>query len=225
MHLHIISKADALRIGLKYYFTGKPCKHGHVSIRRVDGSDCWECTKIRATERQIIHSEKVRSYKAEWHEKNKYKIKQQKRQYREKNKAQIASAKTKYYEKNRDSILEKVRKWYLENQHAAKERTRAWRNSNPDKAKTLDANKKAKRRGAEGKHCRKDIAKLENLQKWKCANCACCIKNGYHVDHIMPIALGGTNWPYNLQLLCPSCNMRKNAKHPLVWAAQNGRLL
>jgi 5-methylcytosine-specific restriction endonuclease McrA len=33
----------------------------------------------------------------------------------------------------------------------------------------------------------------------------------------MPLKLGGSNWPENLQLLCRTCNLRKNAKHPDVW--------
>ena len=39
-------------------------------------------------------------------------------------------------------------------------------------------------------------------------------KGRYHVDHRMPLVLGGTNNPENLQLLCPTCNLCKNATHP-----------
>ena len=170
-------------------------------------------------------ADQVKEYKAKWNEKNRDSISKRRKQYREKYKTRIAKDKSNYYIRNRDAILEKHRLRYMENPQVSKEKTALWRKLNPEKAKTLDANKKARRKGAEGRYVSSDIAKLADMQKWRCANCACCIKNGYHVDHIMPIALGGTNWPYNLQLLCPTCNMRKNAKHPLVWAAQNGRLL
>lgn len=40
--MEIISRKEALNLGLKYYFTGKPCKHGHVSKRDSRGS-CYEC--------------------------------------------------------------------------------------------------------------------------------------------------------------------------------------
>ena len=33
-----------------------------------------------------------------------------------------------------------------------------------------------------------------------------------HIDHIHPIAAGGTNAPDNLQLLCARCNSRKGAR-------------
>ena len=45
------------------------------------------------------------------------------------------------------------------------------------------------------------------------------------VHHIQPLALGGSNDKTNLQLLCPTCNLRKGAKPPERWAAENGRLL
>ena len=36
----------ARRAGSPYYFTGKPCKHGHVSKRRVSNCGCAECIRI-----------------------------------------------------------------------------------------------------------------------------------------------------------------------------------
>jgi hypothetical protein len=34
----------------------------------------------------------------------------------------------------------------------------------------------------------------------------------FHVDHIIPRALGGADVEENLQLLCPRCNMRKSSR-------------
>jgi hypothetical protein len=42
----IITRAEAKTRGLKRYFTGKPCKRGHVVERRVSSSGCPECTRI-----------------------------------------------------------------------------------------------------------------------------------------------------------------------------------
>lgn len=36
------------------------------------------------------------------------------------------------------------------------------------------------------------------------------------VDHVWPKVLGGTDHPYNLQLLCGSCNSKKRCKTPDV---------
>ena len=40
------TRADAVRTGSKYYFTGKPCVHGHVYKRKVNGG-CDRCFKLR----------------------------------------------------------------------------------------------------------------------------------------------------------------------------------
>ena len=40
--LHIYSRKTARERGLKNYFTGEPCKNGHVAERKI-GGDCREC--------------------------------------------------------------------------------------------------------------------------------------------------------------------------------------
>lgn len=98
---------------------------------------------------------------------------------------------------------------------------------NPEKVVANYQNARAKRSRAEGTHTHLDIKALFASQRGTCPNCqALLIKRGpgkYHVDHIMPIALGGSNWPDNLQLLCPDCNRGKGSKHPDVWMAYNLR--
>ena len=39
----IITRKDAVARGLIRYFTGKPCKHGHVAERRTDTGNCTKC--------------------------------------------------------------------------------------------------------------------------------------------------------------------------------------
>jgi 5-methylcytosine-specific restriction enzyme A len=50
---------------------------------------------------------------------------------------------------------------------------------------------------------------LEKSKK-KCAGCKCCLKaKKYDIDHIRPLANGGTNQIDNLQALCKSCHQDK----------------
>lgn len=42
--MEIITRIDAAKRGLKRYYTGKPCKHGHDSERWVYNGHCVECT-------------------------------------------------------------------------------------------------------------------------------------------------------------------------------------
>jgi hypothetical protein len=42
----LVSRKEALRRGLAHYFTGVPCKHGHVSPRAVTNWHCVACINI-----------------------------------------------------------------------------------------------------------------------------------------------------------------------------------
>jgi hypothetical protein len=41
--MKIISRIEAIALGRKRYYTGKPCKHGHIAERSVVGSGCAAC--------------------------------------------------------------------------------------------------------------------------------------------------------------------------------------
>lgn len=56
----IITKAEAKARGLQRYFTGKPCKHGHVCERHVIHSNCVECGKIKSRNYFLKHPERWR---------------------------------------------------------------------------------------------------------------------------------------------------------------------
>lgn len=65
--------------------------------------------------------------------------------------------------------------------------------------------------------------RISMKRKWKLkqalwgaqrGSCAICkdVFDDLTLDHILPIALGGTNWLGNLQLVCEPCNQRKGCK-------------
>lgn len=116
-------------------------------------------------------------------------------------------------------------KWRRENKERHRALDKAWRTSNPEKASAIKAARRARKKNVGGRHTGNQLKALLVTQKWKCANCRTSIRKKRHVDHIQPIALGGSNDIKNIQLLCPRCNLAKRSKHPLVWARENGRLL
>lgn len=50
--MNIITRLDAAKSGLKRYYTGKPCKHGHDSERWVYNGHCVACTMETNKRRQ-----------------------------------------------------------------------------------------------------------------------------------------------------------------------------
>ncbi len=45
--MDIITRSQALAQGLRQYYTGKPCKRGHLSERSTNKSMCLECDRLR----------------------------------------------------------------------------------------------------------------------------------------------------------------------------------
>lgn len=65
----IVSKGEALSMGLVTYFTGRPCARGHVAERYVSGGECVECGREydRARRKDPAVREKEREYsRARW---------------------------------------------------------------------------------------------------------------------------------------------------------------
>lgn len=57
--MEVISRTDALKKGLKNYFTNKPCKYGHVELRRVDNWACTVCYKVIKARSDKKYSQKL----------------------------------------------------------------------------------------------------------------------------------------------------------------------
>lgn len=115
--------------------------------------------------------------------------------------------------------------WKLANQEKARGCIADWKAAHPDSLRIYNQNRRAKKRASGGKLSSGLALKLFSLQKGKCACCKKPLGDNYHLDHIMPIAMGGTNTDDNIQLLRSVCNMQKNAKHPIDFMQQRGFLL
>lgn len=122
--------------------------------------------------------------------------------------------------------LDKINKeWREKNKEYILQKKKEYDKANPDKVRSYCRNRRARIANSEGSHTTEDISNLFELQKGKCALCKKSIKRGYHVDHNIPLARGGTNDKYNLQLLCAPCNVRKSARDPIEHNQSLGLLL
>ena len=129
------------------------------------------------------------------------------------------------YELKKQEISKKKAEYRAGNREKACAMSAAWAIANPLKRSAAQAAYRARKRGAVGVHTGEDIGRLYGLQKGKCACCKVSLADGYHVDHVVPLALGGTNCKDNIQLLCQFCNCSKGSKDPIEFAQQLGRLL
>lgn len=234
--LHIVSRQTAISVGLNHYFTGKPCKRGHLSLRSTSRKACRECEQQYRDERKAVISE----YKRQYHQKHKEKLCKVSRDWYSANKQKAAEYNRAYYLKNKERYTEWRAAWASDNpekkrsweQQWRKENcvrlaaaSREWKRKNPERVLAHNRNRRALARGADGSHTAQGVHTIYSLQRGRCAHCSRKVGSEYHVDHIVPLVRGGSNWPENLQILCPKCNMSKNRKDPFEWKQQNGMLL
>ena len=171
------------------------------------------------------HAEEFRKQRRDHYAKNKKKLRAYERKrrkksglstiytrrYRAKNPEKQKAYNKKYYWANRETMLAKVKVWMKE--HPDYDRNRHRRN--PARARASNGRRKARMRGADGSYRMQDISRLYFLQGGFC-HCGERLDN-FEIDHIIPLSKHGTNWPWNLQLLCGPCNGRKSNKMP-TWA-------
>ena len=128
--------------------------------------------------------------------------------------------------KNKDKHALYVQKWACENMERKKSSNSTWRKRRKDLVNASTQKRRAAKKNQLGVVSKNIVEKLMRSQKSLCINCkADLTRSGYHIDHIMPLSLGGIHADENLQLLCPTCNIKKHNKHPIAWANENGRLL
>ena len=175
--------------------------------------------------RYAANPEKYKQAAAERRARDPKAVREADRKYREANAERIRVTQLAYRETRRAEKREYARAYRAAHPEKAKAAVDAWYAANPEAMKI----KKHKRRArllAGGALSRDIVERLKALQRGMCAGCGCNLsKSGQHIDHIVPLAKGGANTDDNVQLLCPPCNLAKNAKHPIDWAQENGRLL
>lgn len=169
--------------------------------------------------------ESARKRAREWYSNNKERALSNVKLYCENNGEKISERRKVYREANSEHIKVKQRSYYAANPSAYKERSRAWRKNNPESVKAYGRNRRARMVGAEGNHTNQEIMELMQKQRHECAYCHANIRETYHADHIVPLIRGGSNWIHNIQLLCASCNLKKNARHPVEFAQSMGLLV
>lgn len=155
--------------------------------------------------------------------KNKEKIALLGKRYAQENRAKVRKVKADWAKRNPEKQRAAIRNWQENNKERFSEKKKQWRQANKVSLRIHCANRR--RKLAEGVLSKDIIGKLLKLQRGKCACCGEPLGTDFHLDHRMPIALGGANADDNVQLLTKRCNLTKNAKHPIDFMRERGFLL
>lgn len=246
-----ISRAEAVGLGLKRYFTGTPCVSGHLSERRVVGGECIECGNRRSRFRSPVATEAKKARGRSWYRKNAEKDKPRASAYRRTHRERRQENNKRWLDQNPEKKSLYRKKQYDRNKKPeVKSRRSVWgkawrkkypnlvagiadryRNKHPDRVRESRIKGNALRRCrkwmAASSHSSADIDDIKMLQKNRCAYCKdefTKLKK-FTVDHIQPLSRGGSDGRRNLQLLCKQCNSAKWAHDPIDHARSIGLLI
>lgn len=226
MAFSIITRGDARAQGLKRYFSGIPCKRGHVCERQVSNLTCMSCASARCREHYDPNKNRVNGKR--WRAANVEKVKKDKREYNRSPKRKAYAAA--WFQANKERTRPAKLARYVEQRAERVAYSKAWAEANPDRFAEhmrLHARKRrAQKHNSGGTHTAADLAEILKAQGHRCAYCRADLrKTKRHVDHITPLATGGSNGRANLQYLCRPCNQSKSARDPIAFAQSIGLLL
>ena len=154
---------------------------------------------------------------------------------RERNQERRRELSARYRERHGDALRKYQREWArqarLKNIEKARtygrEKTREYKKRRPEVIAAINIRRYGRKKGGP---TNKDTLGIKviliNQQGNKCAHCKAKFNRNVkpQLDHIQPLAKNGKHVDSNLQVLCASCNGRKQARDPLEFAQSEGRL-
>lgn len=193
----------AIAAGAKRYFTGRPCKHGHVCERFVSSNACTQCTRERAADYDKANPEMARAREAR-------------------------RDRSAYYPAHKERILARTKEWAAANAGRVAEAAKARRLRRLDDAKVVArAWRDANRAHRNAKRMARKAAELAATPAWAdpskivefyetAQGLSMLTGEWHHVDHIVPLMgkmVCGLHVEHNLRVIQAPENWAKNNRH------------
>jgi hypothetical protein len=182
------SRAAAKATDAKYYFTGEPCKHGHVAPRKTKGA-CIKCLKVEWEKANVTRAKYFRQYNQ---------------------KASVKDRKNDWYTANRNKVIQSAA---TRPAAALREYRNAWKRNNVLQVRADTKARRRKHRVATPKWLTRR-QKSEIRQLYQIAmTMTKTTGEQYVVDHIVPLRsefVCGLHVPWNLRVITREENLAKS---------------
>ena len=186
------TRKEAQALWATHYFTGEPCKHGHIAPRKTKGA-CIECIKVEWQKNSVTRADYFQQY----------------------NKSEAGKeSKQRYYEANRDAVVARA----LSTPNALKnEYRKRWKSANVLQVLADNKVRRRKHRQATPPWLTRR-QKTEMRAMYQIAiTMSKTTGERYVVDHIWPLRsdfVSGLHVPWNLRVVTPEENALKSNKLP-----------
>jgi hypothetical protein len=185
------TRAEAKAAGATHYFTGEPCKHGHIAPRKTKGA-CIECLKVEWQNAAETRVEYFRAY-------NK--------------REDIKDRKNEWYQENREAVISAAA---TRPAAVLREYRNAWKANNKTQVRADTKARRRKHRDATPLWLtRKQKSEIRQLYQIAITMTQTTGEQ-YVVDHIVPLrgeSVCGLHVPWNLRVITQDENLKKSNKH------------
>jgi 5-methylcytosine-specific restriction endonuclease McrA len=186
------TRAEAKAQGAKYYFTGEPCRHGHIAPRKTKGA-CIECLKLEWQQAAENRAEYFREYNR---------------------REDVKDRKNVWYLENREQVIEAAS---TRPAHVKREYQQAWKERNQVWVRADTKARRRKHREATPPWLtRKQKSAIRQLYQIAITNSRITGEQ-YVVDHIYPLrsdVVCGLHVPWNLRVITQQQNLQKSNTLP-----------
>lgn len=134
------------------------------------------------------------------------------REWRRKNLERAREINRTSWNKNKDKYNEARR-----GDPVTAQQMRDWQKANPAKIREYNRRRKARSKGASGRHTEDELVALWARYGGLCAYCG---EQAEHADHVMPLSKGGSDDIENIVPACVACNLSKKDKAPDLWYSE-----
>ena len=184
------TRKEAQETGNKYYFTGQPCKHGHIAPRKTKGA-CVECLKVEWQQAADKRGEYFKQYNQ---------------------REDVKDSKHEWYQKNRDRVIATAQTRPAEQ---LREYRNAWKENNKVQIRADTKARRRKHRQATPRWLTR-AQKSQIRQIYQIAiTMSQTTGEQYVVDHIVPLRsdeVCGLHVPWNLRVITQEENLKKSNK-------------
>jgi len=184
------TREEAKKTGSKYYFTGQPCKHGHIAARKTKGA-CVECLKVEWAKGNETRADYFREYNKREDTKDR---------------------KNEWYQENREAVIAAAS---IRPQHVKREYQNAWKERNIIWVRADTKSRRRKHREVTPKWLT-TAQKATMREIYKMAiTMTQTTGEQYVVDHIVPLRsheVCGLHVPWNLRVITQEENLKKSNK-------------
>jgi 5-methylcytosine-specific restriction endonuclease McrA len=184
------TRAEAKATGAKYYFTGEPCKHGHIAPRKTKGA-CVDCLKVEWQQAAETRADYFKEYNR---------------------KDEVRDKKHDWYLENREQVIQTAA---TRPAAVLREYRNAWKEANKVQVRADTKARRRKHRDATPPWLtRKQKSEIRQLYQIAITMTQTTGEQ-YVVDHIVPLRgeeVCGLHVPWNLRVITQEENLKKSNK-------------